>query len=262
MTKELLSVGLFFVITAVSVFGLALLWRRSGRAGRATGIVGITAGYLILTYLISLWAARGGWPEGMFFMMAAIFVVPTVVVVIAILLIIALFGGEGGSDRRAGMIASFVVLALVLLALVFNRYLRLAWYWTDLDDPDPNKRAYAILMLGETGLEAAEPMILSAAHDPNPAVRKGVVLALSTIDDPDTLGTVRAALSDEDAGVRETAIIAIVPLGRADPEVVGDLKRMLTDPDPHVRDAAASGLTTIDPTWATAPDVPEAYRQP
>ncbi len=262
MIKELLSTGLFVAVTAASILGLVLLWRRTGRAGRAAGIVGITAVYLILTYLLSLWAARGGWPEGMFFMTTAIFVVPSVVVVFSILLIIAVFGGEGGSRRRAGMIASFAVLTLILLALAFNRYLRLAWYWTELDNPDAHKRAYAVLMVGETGLKMAEPMILSAADDPSPAVRKGAMLALVSIDDPTSIDVIRAALADEDAGVRETAVIAIVPIGRGDGRVAADLKRMLADPDPYVRDAAASGLDTIDPAWRNAPDIPEAYRQP
>jgi hypothetical protein len=198
----------------------------------------------------------------MFYMTTAVFVVPSVIVVFSILLIVAVFGGERGSRRRAGMIASFAVLALILLALAFNRYLRLAWYWTQLDNPDARKRAYAVLMVGETRLKAAEPMILSAAADPSPAVRKGAMLALVSLDDPGAIDVVRAALSDGDAGVRETAVIAIVPLGRGDGRVAADLTRMLADPDPYVRDAAASGLDAIDPTWRNSPDAPEAYRQP
>jgi hypothetical protein len=262
MIKEFLSVGLFLVITAASGIGVALLWRRSGRGGRATAIIGITAAYLILTYLISLWATRGGWPEGMFFMMAAVFVVPAAVVILVVLLIIALFGGEGGRGRRAGMIASFTVLAVIILALVFNKYLRLAWYWRDIDNPDPNDRAYAILMIGETGLKAAEPMILKAVHDPSPHVRADAILALASMDDPDTVPIVREALFDEDAEVRKMAVDVIVPLGRGGAEVVSDLKRMLDDPDPYVRDAAARGLDGIDRTWRAAPDVPEEYRNP
>jgi len=262
MIKEFLSVGLFLVITATAGIGVALLWRRSGRRGRAAAIVCIAAAYLLLTYLISLWATRGGWPEGMFFMMAAVFVVPAAVVVLAVLLIIALFGGEGGRGRRAGLIASFTVLALILLALSFNRYLRFIWYWKDVHNPDPRTRAYAVLMVGETQLKIAEPIVLSAVRDPSPAVRRDAVLALASIDDPDTVEVVREALHDEDAGVREMAVIVLVPLGRGGPRVVTDLKQMLADPDPYVRDAAASGLDGIDRSWRAGPDVPEEYRNP
>lgn len=262
MVKELASVALFLVITVASFYGLALLWKRVGRVGRAVAIVGIAAAYIALTYLISLWAAKGGWPEGMFYMMTALFVAAPAVVVFAVLLIIALFGGSDGRGRRVGMITSFVVLGVILLTLVFNKYVRLAWYGRDLDNPDPGRRGYAVLMIGETRLRAAEPMILEVVNDPNPSVRKDAILALATIDDPGTAAVVRAALFDEDAEVRETAVIAIVPLGRGGPEVMSDLKRMLTDPDPQVREAAEGGLDTLDPAWRTAPDVPQAYRKP
>ncbi len=262
MVKELFSVGLFLILTAVSAVAVASLWRRRGRAGRAAGIIGTAAVYLALTYLISLWAARGGWPEGMFFMMTAVFVVPVAVIGFAVYLIIALFGGDGTRRRRTGMIVSFSVLAVILLALVFNRHLRLAWYSMDMDSPDPDERARAVLMIGETGLRLAEPAVLSAVHDPNPRVRANAVLALASLDDPDTVSAVREALSDEDAKVREMAVIAVVPLGRGGPEVVSDLKRMLGDPDPLVTDAAARGLDGLAPEWRADPDVPQAYRRP
>jgi hypothetical protein len=262
MAKELVSVGLFLAITVASFYGLTVLWSRLGRAGRAAAVVGTGAAYCVLTYLISLWAARGGWPEGMFYMMAALFVGVPAVIGFAVLLIIALFGGTGSPGRRAGMITSFVVLGALLLALVFNKYLRLAWYERDLDNPDPGRRGYAVLMLGETRLTAAEPMVRAALNDPNPSVRKDAVLALGTIDDPDTAAAVRGALSDEDAAVREAAAIVIVPLGRGGPEVVSDLKGVLSDPDPRVRGAAEMGLDTLDPSWRTAADIPETYRKP
>jgi HEAT repeat protein len=108
----------------------------------------------------------------------------------------------------------------------------------------------------------AEPMILSAVHDPNPRVRANAVLALASLDDPDTVSVVRAALSDEDPRVREMAVIAVVPLGRGGPEVVADLKRMLDDPDPGVRDAAARGLDGLAPEWRTGAGVPQEYLRP
>jgi hypothetical protein len=256
LTKEFVSIGIFLIMTAVSFYGLALLWRRLGSAARAAAIVGIAAAYAALTYLLSLWAAQGGWPEGMFFMMTALFVAVPAVVVFAVLLVLALFGGPG-RGRRVGMAVSFIVLGVILVAFAFNGYLRLAWYARDLDNPDPDRRGYAVLMIGQTGLSAAGPMIISAAHDPVPAVRRNAVLALATLDDPDTVAAVREALSDEDAGVREAAVIAVVPLGRGGPEVVSDLKRMLGDPDPGVREAAAGGLDTLDPTIRTAPAVPK-----
>ncbi len=260
MVKELVTVGIFLIMTAASFAVLARLWRRTGRAGRVAAILGIAAAYCALTYLLSLWAARGGWPEGMFYMVTALFVAVPAVVVFAVLLIVASFGGS--PRRRAGMIASFCVLVLIILAMAFNQYLRLAWYGKDIDNPDPRARAHAVLMAGGTRLRAAEPMVLSVVNDPSPEVRRNAVLALASIDDPETVGVVRDALSDEDPGVREMAVIAVVPLGRGGPEVVGDLKRMLSDPDTRVREAAEGGLDTLDPAWRAAPDVPEAYRTP
>jgi hypothetical protein len=261
MAKEFISVGLFFVLTVAAFIVTARLWRRGGRTRRAAGIVGIAAAYLALTYLVSLWVGKGGWPEGMFFMMIAVFVVPAAVLVLVVLLIMALFGYDGTSRRPIGLIVSFTLLGLIILAAAFNQYLRLAWYRMDINDPDPDERAYAVLMIGETGIAAAGPVIVSALHDPDPHVRENAVLALASLDDPNTLPMAREALADEDAGVREMAVIVVVPLGRGGPEVVADLRRMLDDPDPRVREAAAGGLDGIDPGWRSAPDTPEEYRR-
>jgi hypothetical protein len=260
MIKELICIALFLLINAGSVIGLARLWRYRGRAGRAAGVVGIAAAYVILTYLISLAAAKGGWPEGMPFMMAVMFVGVPAVVAFAVLLILAVFGPGRTPRRRVGMIVSFAVLAVIIASLIFSKHLRLVRYSVDMDDPDPQKRGYAVLMIGGTGLRSAEPMILSAARDKDPTVRKNALLALCTIDDPGTLEVVRAALSDVDAGVRETAVITVVPLGRGGPQVISDLKRMLGDPDPNVREAAAGGLDSLEPGWRAAPDAPVEYR--
>ncbi len=262
MAKEFLSVGLFLILTVAAFIAVARLWRRYGRARRAGGIVVVAAAYLGLAYLISLWAGKGGWPEGMFFMMIAVFVVPAAVFVLVVLLILALFGSDGKSARPVALTVSFTLLGLIILALVFNQYLRLAWYRMDIANPDPDERAYAVLMVGETGLRAAEPMVVSALDDPSPRVRENAVLALASLDDPDTLPLAREALTDEDARVREMAVIVVVPLGRGGPEVVADLKRMLDDPDPYVREAAASGLDGVAPEWRSAPDAPEEYRRP
>lgn len=261
MEKEFLSTGILLLMTALSLAGTAMLWRRVGRAGRALGIIAIAAGYLVAAYLLSVWASAGGWPEGMFFMMVAMVAVPVATIVLLVLLIVALFGGAAGSWRRPAMIASFTVLALILLAIAFNRHLRLAWHRMDLDDPNPDRRAHAVLMLGQTRLKAAVPLVVEAARDEDPSVRENAILSLASIDDTGALPIVRRALSDEDAGVREMAVMAVVPLGRGGPEVTADLKRMLSDPDPGVRKAAEEGLDSIEPNWRTSPDIPETYRE-
>lgn len=262
MLKEVISFGIFLALSALSVYCLMLLRRWKGRINRAAAIIAIAAAYLGLTYLISLWASMGGWPEGMFYMMVVVFIVPPMMVGMAVFLILTLFGGETGGVRRVGMISSFVVLILVIMALVFNRQIRALWYSEHLDSPDPQTRSYAVLMLGGTRVHMAAPTIIRAAGDKDPTVRKNAIIALLTLDDPANLPVVRAALDDEDAGVRKAAVIAILPLGRGGPEVVADLKRMLADPEPSVRMVAANGLDTIDPQWRGRPDTPEEFRLP
>ena len=183
------------------------------------------------------------------------------VVACAVALVLALFGGaEPRTWQRSALWIFFLILALFIAALALNRQIRAAWYQRYLDDPNPNRRGYAVLMLGGTELKSMVPVIVGRLDDEDPTVRKDAILALSTIDDPGALPAVRAALGDEDPGVRETAVIVIVPLGRGGPEVIDDLIRMLADPDARVRDAAASGLDTLDPRWREGPDVPPAFR--
>jgi hypothetical protein len=261
MAKEFISLGLFLLLSAGVVFVLVPLWRMSGRAGRAVGVVLIGAAYVALTFVISQWASSGGWPEGMFVIMAAVFVAPVVVLIYLVALIIALFGGgEVRTWRRTALWISFLILALIIAALALNKQIRAAWYQRDLDNPDPHKRGYAVLMLGHTELRSMVPVIVERLGDEDPAVREDALLALCTIDDPKALPAVREALNDPDPGVREKAVTVIVPLGRGGPEVIDDLMRMLADPEARVRDAAVSGLDTIDPQWRERPDVPQAYR--
>jgi hypothetical protein len=261
MTKELISAGLFILLSAGAVFCLIALWRVPGRARRAAGLVSTGGIYLLFTYLISLWAAKGGWPEGMFTMMAVVFVMPAVMVADVVVLILTLFGGAGVRTwRKAALLLSFLILALLILAFAFNRQIRAAWYQRDLDDPDPNRRGYGLLMLGGTGLSSMVPIISDGLDDTDATVRKDAVLALGTIDDPAALPAVKKALGDEDPGVRAAAAITIVPLGRDRPEVRQDLIRMLSDPDPQVREAAVMGLDTIDPNWRTLHDVPDGIK--
>jgi hypothetical protein len=261
MAKEFISLGLFLLLSAGAIFGIFTLWRVRGRAGRAAGIALIGAAYVALTFVICQWASAGGWPEGMFVIMAAVFVAPVVVIVCVIALILALFGGaEKKTWQRSALWISFLILALIIAALALNKQIRAAWYQKDLDDPNPHKRGYALLMLGGTELKSMVPVIVDHLADEDPSVRRDALLALSTIDDRTALPAVREALNDPDPGVRETAVTVIIPLGRGGPEVADDLVRMLSDPDEGVRDAAVSGLDTIDPQWRERPDVPQAYR--
>ncbi|MEW1667135.1 HEAT repeat domain-containing protein [Streptomyces albidoflavus] len=110
-----------------------------------------------------------------------------------------------------------------------------------LTDPDAEVRRAAVAAMGEwpDQSEDVADALMKAAGDPEPTVRVRALGALSGRDG--ALDLLLAAGTDEDAGVREAAVIL---LGRhsADEEAFDGLLRALEDQSPDVRNRAIEVL--------------------
>ena len=104
--------------------------------------------------------------------------------------------------------------------------------------------AATIGRLGEKG-ESAVPALLKALQDPQPEVRREVVLAIANIGPPAT-GAVSALLgrleSDADFRVRRDAAYALGQIASENQTVAAALKKALHDKDPDVREASQEAL--------------------
>jgi HEAT repeat protein len=111
-------------------------------------------------------------------------------------------------------------------------------------------RAAAATALINIGAPAV-PAVYTSRNDANPEVRENVLWVLSEIGAPEAELAARAALTDEDQGVRSGAVEALVYLQA--PNLLDPLIEMLADSDPAVRAAAAYGLGTLDESAAIEP---------
>ena len=105
------------------------------------------------------------------------------------------------------------------------------------NDPDPDERIGAVLMLtGDEGPESMR-MLIEAMDDPDPEVRLAVTEALGDRSDEINPDTLTKALNDKDAEVRFEAVSI---LGDMDdnPEAQQRVKAYLNDPDPEIRELA------------------------
>lgn len=123
------------------------------------------------------------------------------------------------------------------------------------------RRASALALARKTGRRSKQPSPLPEEmatqmldglkrrlNDPDPDVRWAVVYALSEIDLPGRIASLRIAASTDDPRSR---LFAVRGLSRAGGDA-GDFVLRLTDPDSHVAAAAASGLAKV----GRANDVP------
>lgn len=107
------------------------------------------------------------------------------------------------------------------------------------NDPDPEERIGAVLMLtGEEG-PTSMAMLVEAMGDPDPEVRLAVVEALGDRSEEISPGTLSGALNDPDPEVRFEAVSILGDL--EDPEAQEHVKGALNDPDEDVR-ALAEGI--------------------
>jgi hypothetical protein len=143
--------------------------------------------------------------------------------------------------------------------------------------PDAKQaRLKAIQELGDSNdVERALPLLVSAARDEDPAIRKAAAEALGVLDEdaaigplgelllndpdwevreaaaesleelesPESVGVLRAALLDADEDVRLAVVEALGAIGG--PEAIALLRAALRDEDEDVRDSAAEALAVL-----------------
>jgi hypothetical protein len=115
---------------------------------------------------------------------------------------------------------------------------------TLMNDPDPEERIGAILMLtGEEGPESLH-MLLDAMSDPDAEVRLAVVEALGDRAEELSADTLTPALRDPDPEVRFEAVSILGDMDD-DPEAKQMVKSAKSDPDPDVSELAG-GIDEMD----------------
>lgn len=108
---------------------------------------------------------------------------------------------------------------------------------TLLNDPDPEERIGAVLMLtGEEGPESLH-MLLDAMSDPDAEVRLAVVEALGDRVEELSADTLTPALRDSDPEVRFEAVSILGDMEN-DPEAAQRVREAKNDPDEDVRELA------------------------
>jgi len=110
---------------------------------------------------------------------------------------------------------------------------------------EPSRRQQAIAALSALP-DTRIPRVTSALHRDPPVVRRALIGALGRMKHPDASAALRAALEDEDALVREEAVIALDRLGaRGVSRIFSTLARQ--DPSKAVRRVAATALSRQHP---------------
>ena len=105
-----------------------------------------------------------------------------------------------------------------------------------LNDPDPDERVGALLMLSGNEHPEALSTIIRAIEDTNPEVRLAAVEALGDYSDTIEPGTFDRALDDPDAEVRFEAVSIIGDM--ESPDAYAMVRQALDDPDEDVRTLA------------------------
>ncbi len=121
-----------------------------------------------------------------------------------------------------------------------------------LDDPDPEQRRSACVVLATRRDPETVPTVLNATRDPAPIVRAAALGALRAIQGPQAIDRLLEALrQDPDREVRWQAATELEALG--DPKVVPGLIEALKDKDSLVRAGAAEALKGIPDPQAVQP---------
>lgn len=109
---------------------------------------------------------------------------------------------------------------------------------------DPRLQERAVSALGVLPASRVSMVARGLAHA-NPDVRCATIRALTRMKHPDASEAIRSALQDDDATVREAAVLAVERLGSRG---VGRTLAAIAqdDPSPAVRRAAASALGRVD----------------
>jgi HEAT repeat protein len=101
----------------------------------------------------------------------------------------------------------------------------------DLNDPDPDRRASAVLILSQFGAKAhsAAGRLVALVDDPSPVVRVRAAVALFSVDPahPRVLSALSSALDSSDIDILDEAIPAIAQLGSNGAVVAPKLKSIV-----------------------------------
>jgi hypothetical protein len=112
------------------------------------------------------------------------------------------------------------------------------------NDPDPDERIGAVLMLtGDEGPESMR-MLVEAMDDPDPEVRLAVVEALGDRSEEISPSTLAKAMNDNDAEVRFEAVSILADMDT--PEAQKMVKAAENDPDEDVGDLARGASELSD----------------
>ncbi|MGD9762128.1 MAG: HEAT repeat domain-containing protein [Candidatus Binatia bacterium] len=117
---------------------------------------------------------------------------------------------------------------------------------TLVNDPDPDERIGAALMLSADEGPASMRVLMEAVGDPDPEVRLAVVEALGDRAEELTPSALMQPLADQDPEVRFEAVSILGDM--EDPEALQLVKGALEDPDDDVRALAAGILDFSDDT--------------
>jgi len=132
-----------------------------------------------------------------------------------------------------------------------------------LNDPSWFSRLTALETMARTmpGRSDLGPVVSSLMAEPDPAVRDVVVCSLTrwNLDRRTTLRTLAAALRDEDAGVRKSAVDVAGAMGAEARALIPALEMALTDRSRDVRAYTALALAVIQ--YEPLPLVPPVAQQ-
>jgi HEAT repeat protein len=105
----------------------------------------------------------------------------------------------------------------------------------DLNDPDPDRRASAVLILSQFGAKArsAAGRLQTLLDDPSPVVRVKAAVALLSVDpaNPRVLPALSIALDSSDVDILDDAVSAIAKLGPKGAIVAAQLKKIVARTD-------------------------------
>jgi HEAT repeat protein len=116
----------------------------------------------------------------------------------------------------------------------------------NLKDKEPLARLAALMALEKIGVDAKVlPEIAKLLEDPEPNIRATAVLVVGTAGGESFVPNVVGTFADESADVKLNAVIAVGLLGKDAKEAVPELRRLLTSKDDKLRSAALWSLGKI-----------------
>ncbi len=113
---------------------------------------------------------------------------------------------------------------------------------------DVNARQAALQALASTGNQAATPVFIAAAKDPDSRIRQQAISGLGATASPEAERVLVDATKDESRGVATAAVQSLSRLGT--PGAVAQLEKLAGDKDPQTARFALAGLARTSPDKA------------